>query len=201
MKQSLRKKYTIRHTELDKYFWTADLHFFHKAILKFHEARSGFHNVDDMNDFLVQKWNYVVPKDGRTFILGDVSFGKPDETIEVLERLNGSKVLIVGNHDFYMTKEVQTCFADVHLYAECDVRLQSGFVQRMTMCHFPLRSWNKMHHGSWNLHGHSHGSMEPIGKQLDVGVDCHNLYPLSYNDIHWHMLQKKVVKVDHHEVK
>ena len=46
-----------------------------------------------------------------------------------------------------------------------------------------MRVWNKSHYGSWELYGHSHGTLEPIGKQLDVGVDTNNFYPYSFEDI------------------
>lgn len=48
------------------------------------------------------------------------------------------------------------------------------------MFHFPIGSWHKQSHGSWHLHGHSHGGYtDRKGKMLDVGID--NAYNL-YND-------------------
>jgi len=38
-------------------------------------------------------------------------------------------------------------------------------------------------YNSWQLYGHSHGRLKPIGKQMDVGVDTHNFYPYSVKEI------------------
>ena len=61
--------------------------------------------------------------------------------------------------------------------------------QDIIMCHYPLGSWRKLKQNSWNLHGHCHGNYEiynPFSKnlpQLDVGVDSHNFYPLSFDEL------------------
>ncbi|MFT5024909.1 MAG: calcineurin-like phosphoesterase family protein, partial [Candidatus Azotimanducaceae bacterium] len=41
------------------------------------------------------------------------------------------------------------------------------------------------HHGNWHLYGHSHGTLPDLEDQLcfDVGVDCHDFYPLAYEDV------------------
>ena len=52
--------------------------------------------------------------------------------------------------------------------------------QFVVVCHYALRTWERAHYGSWNLHGHSHGTLEPVGKQMDVGVDSHHFRPVSF---------------------
>jgi hypothetical protein len=87
------------------------------------------------------------------------------------------------------------------------------------MCHFAFRSWNLMHYGSWNLHGHSHGNLPPSrGKQLDVGVDAVNKHfahmrdldednnpehyaPLSFQEIKAIMDGRPIHSDDHHQPK
>ncbi len=57
---------------------------------------------------------------------------------------------------------------------------------RIVACHFPILSWRNMHHGSWMLHGHSHGRLDNTGagKRLDVGVDAAGCcVPLSLEQI------------------
>lgn len=78
-------------------FVCADLHFFHKNILKY-ENRP-FQDVDDMNKQLIKRWNSVVKKDDIVYVLGDVSFGGTKATRDIVSRLNGRKMLIMGNHD------------------------------------------------------------------------------------------------------
>ncbi|KKL16922.1 hypothetical protein LCGC14_2490690, partial [marine sediment metagenome] len=51
--------------------------------------------------------------------------------------------------------------------------------QFIVVCHYAMRRWERSHYGSWQLYGHSHGRLEPIGLQHDVGVDNNNFYPVS----------------------
>ncbi len=52
--------------------------------------------------------------------------------------------------------------------------------QPITLCHYAMRVWHKSHFNSWQLYGHSHGKLNPIGKQYDVGADSNNLSPVSF---------------------
>ena len=67
-------------------------------------------------------------------------------------------------------------------------------------CHFAMLTWHKMHHGTWHLHGHSHGSLVyPHEARIhDVGVDANNLRPISYEEVHEIMRDKRFTVVDHH---
>ena len=82
---------------MNEIFVTADLHLFHNNIIKY-ENRP-FRGVEEMNDEIVKRWNNTVSKHDKVFVLGDVSFGGKEETKEIIERLNGHKTLIMGNHD------------------------------------------------------------------------------------------------------
>ena len=39
------------------------------------------------------------------------------------------------------------------------------------MSHYAHRTWDKSHHGSLHLYGHSHGTLPGVGRSMDVGVD------------------------------
>ena len=51
--------------------------------------------------------------------------------------------------------------------------------------HYAMRVWNASHHGTWSLYGHTHGELEDLSDtlSLDVGVDCHDFTPLSYEEV------------------
>lgn len=50
-----------------------------------------------MNDVLVYNWNSVVAPDDVVWVLGDVAIGS--RGLANVERLNGLKILVAGNHD------------------------------------------------------------------------------------------------------
>jgi len=54
-----------------------------------------------------------------------------------------------------------------------------------------LRVWEKSHFNSWQLYGHSHGNLDDIGKQYDVGVDANNFLPVSFANLKELMEAKK----------
>ncbi len=131
-----------------------------------------------MNDELVRRWNAVVTPDDTVFHLGDVSFGTLNKTEHILHALNGRKFLVPGNHDDGLLgkKRFRACFTgvlDPIFQALLAVPGQEKPVM-VVLSHFPLLSWNRMNHGSWHLHGHSHGGFPFNGlvRRLDVGVDC-----------------------------
>ncbi len=80
-----------------------------------------------------------------------------------------------------------------------DNDLSRGY-QDIVMLHYSMRVWNKSHHGSWHLYGHSHGTLpdDPNSLSIDVGVDCHNYQPISYDEIKSIMSKKEFKPVDHH---
>lgn len=180
--------------------FTADPHFFHRGVIQY--ANRPFIDVTDMNNALVTNWNSVVGQDDIVFLLGDVSFGRTIETVELLCALNGTVHLIRGNHDpKHMSSAVKGRFASIHDLLEIDAEEPGGTPQRITLCHYAMRVWNRHHYGAWQLHGHSHGNLEPIGRQLDVGVDCHGYKPISYDTVKSIIMSRPVHTVDHHTPK
>ncbi|MBV5347499.1 hypothetical protein JZU46_04700, partial [bacterium] len=55
--------------------------------------------------------------------------------------------------------------------------------QVVVACHYPLRTWNVSHYGSWQVFSHPHGHLDPIGKQWDVSVNNNNFYPVSFDKL------------------
>ena len=80
-----------------KYFVIADTHFGHLNVIKY--CNRPFIDVNSMDETLIKNWNAVVSKIDTVFVLGDFSFYKKDKTAEICSKLNGQKILIIGNHD------------------------------------------------------------------------------------------------------
>ena len=79
-------------------FVIADCHFSHKKILEYQQNRL-FDSVDEMDDALIQVWNSIVADGDKVYHLGDFCLGNKERWESILSRLNGSIVLIKGNHD------------------------------------------------------------------------------------------------------
>ena len=177
-------------------FFTSDTHFFHKNIVHIGDGRP-WDNSDEMTEALVENWNQTVGKKDLVYHLGDFSFGNKNQTLAVLQRLNGLKHIIRGNHDGTLDTVVRQnpeIVDSYQTYKEIKV-----YDQRLVLFHFPILSWHNVHKGVWHLHGHCHGQLRfSGGPLLDVGVDVHDYRPISYDEVH-HLLQDvEPVFFDHH---
>lgn len=76
---------------------TADQHFFHDNIIKYCERP--FENVEHMDYVMKKRWNEVVDESDVIYHLGDFALGTKKQIEEMLDELNGYKILIRGNHD------------------------------------------------------------------------------------------------------
>lgn len=182
--------------QADDVFFTSDTHFFHRGIID--ACRRPFRDVEHMNSALLENWNRVVPNHGLVFHLGDVSFGKTVDTFALIGQLNGRIILIEGNHDKKLPVSIRGRFEAVCPFLEIDIEEGGGTCQRISLMHYAMRVWNRHHYGAWHLHGHSHGSLAPIGKAIDVGVDAQDYRPISYWLVKSQMQKRDVHAVDHH---
>lgn len=78
-------------------FFTSDLHLGHQNIIKY--CSRPFGSVEEMNETLISNYNEMVSESDWVYFLGDICMGKIAETLPLVSRLNGKKVLIAGNHD------------------------------------------------------------------------------------------------------
>ena len=151
-------------------FFTSDTHFGdHRTI---NIWKRPFGSVAEMDAVLVERWNAVVGAEDEVWHLGDFA-RKPGDVAGLLERLHGVKHLIAGNNDPPETLAAPG-WASVAAYAE--MALEG---RELVLCHYPFRSWNRMHKGAVNLHGHSHGRLKPMPRQVDVGVDVWGFAPVA----------------------
>lgn len=132
-------------------FYIADLHFGHQNIIRFDNRP--FDSIEDMNEFLIDSWNKKVKQGDTTYILGDFCWGKEPEWIEILNKLNGNKVLIRGNHDLkQMSKALKNKFLyikDRHEISDCG--------KKLILSHYPEMTYKKSYDPNvFMLHGHVH---------------------------------------------
>ena len=79
-------------------YFIADTHFNHANIIKY--CNRPFKNTDEMNEYIIKRWNSIVKETDTVYHLGDVGFGKFEEVKKLVGNLNGRKILLRGNHDF-----------------------------------------------------------------------------------------------------
>ena len=99
MKNILNK---IKEINSDIYL-ISDTHFYHQGILNISPSRltmmqiDGYgYSVNDHEHWLTDNWNSIIKKDDTVLFLGDFAFNYEKK---VLDKLNGKKIMILGNHD------------------------------------------------------------------------------------------------------
>ena len=134
--------------------YIADLHFNDENILAYDNRP--FLSVSEMNEAMTERWNRVVGEDDLTWILGDFCTGGAESWAGVLDRLNGRKALIVGNHDSREAiGQLRDRFEDVAEYRE----ITDG-ERHVVLCHYPIPNFRD-HYFSWvHLYGHVHTGFE-----------------------------------------
>lgn len=151
------------------YFVTADEHYGHENSIIY--SKRPYTSLKEMEEDLIARHNEVVEKDDIVIHAGDFCLKGSKYAWKIIERLNGTHIFLKGSHDYWLPKKHPTRWEGI---------IEGQYV---VIDHYPLRTWARSHYGSWQLHGHNHGRLPPIGKQLDVGVDTGNYYPYSWGNI------------------
>lgn len=183
----------VMKTESKTYF-TSDWHLFHANIIKY--SKRPFKDSAEMNRKILDNMNNVVTENDWLYFLGDMALVyKPEHLTYWLDGLRCRNICFIkGNHD-KAASQIRDRFFWYKDMAEIDVE-----GQRITLCHYAMKVWNKSHRGAWHLYGHSHGSLpdDPNSLSIDVGVDTNNFMPYSFEDLKRIMSKKTFVPIDHH---
>jgi calcineurin-like phosphoesterase family protein len=98
---------------------------------------------------MAANWNRTVSKGDKVYVMGDVAFTPKD--LKILGTLNGSKVLIKGNHDTLELAKYAKYFRDVRAYHKLDNEILSHIPIH------PVSLWRAKRNASWlNIHAHLH---------------------------------------------
>ena len=163
----------------------ADPHFSHPRLFKFSWRANIFRDPDEYDEFMVNSWNKVVKKGQTVVIIGDYAY---KDHAKWLNRLNGKKILVYGNHDS-MGQDKLNLFTGVYPMYMKNIKGQEVF-----FFHYPCKAWPNANKGSWNLYGHTHGREReyPRNTQFDCGVDVWGYIPIPWEVVEMKMdfLQK-----------
>ena len=155
----------------------SDPHFGHKNIITFRKDDGSllrpFSSVEEMDEFMVDKWNGRVRPHDRIYVLGDVAINR--KALSILDRLNGRKVLIKGNHDIFKLKEYTPYFKDIRAYK---ILPKHGII----CSHIPIHP-ESLNRWKTNLHGHLHSKTLEDTRYLNVCMEQLNYTPISLEEI------------------
>ena len=173
-------------------FLTSDTHWGHANICKFTNYDGSpvrpWEDVEEMNEEMIKRWNETVGPKDKVYHLGDVVINR--RFLTILDRLNGDKVLIKGNHDIFPLKDYVKYFRDIRAY-----HVMNGCI----LSHIPVHKESIARFGC-NIHGHTHGNRvmitpNPTGwneaertPQIDpdyfcVCVEQTDYRPISFEDV------------------
>lgn len=145
-------------------YYIADSHFFHES-MNVRMDKRGFETVNEMNDYMIMKWNSRVNKKDEIMIIGDFSIGKARQTEDILKQLNGQKYLVIGNHDKFLKDKTfdKSLFREIAPYME-----YHDNKRKVILCHYPIVCYNGQYRIRekdksgfyYMLHGHVHDTFD-----------------------------------------
>ena len=154
-------------------FLVSDTHFGHAGVCRFVHPNDPtvklrpWDNPDEMDEEMVRRWNDRVRPTDKVYHLGDVVINR--RALPILNRLNGDKVLIRGNHDIFKDEDYTPYFRSLRGY-----HVMNG----MILSHIPIHEASLGRFGV-NIHGHLHATrvMRPLATsgrldQIDPRYHC-----------------------------
>lgn len=181
-------------------WFTSDTHFGHQNILKFEPEARPFVDTDEMDEILIRNWNAVVAPGDEVWHLGDAVMGNFDVGMERMSRLNGTKILVPGNHDRIFSgskkgyaEKWEGRYREVfdHIQPEITSITMQGI--NFLVSHFPYAGDHgdvdrypdkrPVNDGRPLIHGHVHSLWKTRENMFNVGVDVSNLTPVSEEEL------------------
>ena len=161
-----------------------------------------------MNERFITNFNNQVTENDHTYILGDIGFCKPEQTMEFLKMMNGRKTIIHGNHDRELVAS--------SVFQNPEQRRLAGIIEDtpykvishtvdgvkygIILFHFRIASWDGAHHGSIHLYGHEHGNGPVVDARcMDIGVDTNDMNPYLLDSAVRLVCKKDKVVSGHHD--
>ncbi len=174
----------------ERIWFTSDNHFGHANAIKF--CARPFASVEEMNEQMIERHNSVVRPGDLCYFLGDVFWRSLtlDQAKTITMRLNGQKYYVNGNHEELFKNKGG--LNDLFIWKKDIAKIHPANYPHIVLCHYAMRVWEGSHRGDWHLFGHSHNGLpasaqgltkEESSLSMDVGVDTHNWYPWSLEEV------------------
>jgi calcineurin-like phosphoesterase family protein len=168
---------TLHNPDIDIWLWS-DQHFNHKNIIGF--SNRPYKDIIDMNEQLILNHNSVVKPNDIVIWGGDIGFGNINNINNYLDRCNGYKVHILGNHDMERNGKLFNLHVDeTH---PC-LTFQLGGVQ-LLFTHYPI---DTVPDGCLSIHGHIHTHQAFTPRHINISVEQINYTPINIKTILQHI--------------
>lgn len=160
-----------------KTFLISDTHFGHANMMKFlREDGTKLRPWNDIKEHdlaLIDNWNSVVKPEDKVYHLGDVGLSDSTHLLRVMQSLNGTKVLIKGNHDNLKLYQYAQVFKDVRAYHS---------LNGIFLAHIPIHPASL---GRWKgqAHGHLHDRVVEDKLYFNVAVEHTNYTPIDFEEV------------------
>ena len=152
----------------------SDPHFHHRNMA----IKRGFKDENEMNEYIISQWNKTVAKKDVTYILGDITMEKSN--YEILNRLNGIKKVILGNHD--EPQHVPELLKYVNNVASMRYLKDKQF-GNIIFTHAPIHPCELEYRYTINIHGHVHENTLPDKRYINVSAEVIDYTPKLLNEL------------------
>ena len=158
-----------------KDYFIADTHFGGENIIRY-ENRP-FENAAEMDEKLIENWNSIVTDEDTVYVLGDFSdYADAKKEAEILGKLNGTKFLVMGNHDTHRTAQEWREIG----FAEC-YPMPVIYKNFFMLSHEPLYINSNMPYANFYGHVHANPNYKDVCKQsVCVSVERINYTPVEF---------------------
>lgn len=139
-----------------------------------------FKDTEEMCETLIAKHNSLVSKDDEVFVLGDVCYQKKPYYLPFVDRFNGKKTLIRGNHDRVFTDDDFKQYFIQIIEEGSGLNIEVGDEKiPCYMTHYPTTGVLDR----FNLVGHIHSAWRVQLNMFNVGVDANHFTPVDLDTI------------------
>ena len=148
---------------MSRIFFYSDPHFHHENMA----IRRGFKNAEEMNNHIISEWNKIIHKKDTVILCGDITMEK--DNYEILNKLNGIKKVILGNHD--EPQHIKSLLKYVNSVQS--MKYYKGII----ITHAPIHPCELDYKYKYNIHGHVHNNSLDDKRYINVSAEVINYKP------------------------
>lgn len=168
-------------------YFISDTHFNHANIIKY--CNRPFKTIQEMNEAIIKNWNSIVTSTDIIYHLGDLALGRKEQIENIINKLNGKKYIVRGNHDRLGVKTYEELGFNVLKNAPIELE-----EYKILLSHIPVPD-KQIPKGFINLHGHMHdkklyeciekydSKLYSIEKHINISCDVTDFRPISLQEI------------------